>query len=347
MLSSIIINMEQNPQYKKLEENLFKFISDLHRYYPSEGTDAFLKQFKELDMPKVIDVFYNKMKSVEDKLNKKDDSIFNEVSFVLLPGIDITVIWKNLTQIRKEKVWTYLQILYIQCDILLSKNTPEFDPYKGVGVGNNKDNYSVEEMFSGVNNMPPAEKPGISSVTNLLGINKMLNLDKLSNELKNMSKDDIDEATNNIKNLLGSHVDDKTTNLISNMLSSINEELKKDNSSSQTNPLDNIFKIAETVADKIKPSIQQDGIDMNKLWSSTQNLATKCKDDKGNPVFGNGPNPFDMLTKMMNGNMNEEECIEGYQKMLADNGMNSMQHMMGKNMGTGKKIKKNKKNKKK
>lgn len=340
--------MEQHPQYKKLEENLFKFISDLHRYCPTSGTDSFIKQFKNLDIPKVINVFYDKMKTVEDKLNKKDESLFT-ADFLLFPEINISTTWSKLTSLRKEKIWTYLQILYIQSDILLNKNLEkkplEFNPYVGIGDGDT--NYGVEEMYSGVKNMPEPEKPGIGSVTNLLGINKMLNLDKLSNELKNMSKDDIDEATNNIKNLLGSNVDDKTTNLISTMLSSINEELKKDNNSTD-NPLDNIFKIAESVADKIKPSIQKDGIDMNKLWSSTQNLATKCKDDKGNSVFGSGPNPFDMLTKMMNGNMNEDECIEQYQKMLSDIGGNNinldnLQNMMG----TNNKGKKNKKHKKK
>lgn len=49
----------------------------------------------------------------------------------------------------------------------------------------------------------------------------------------------------------------------------------------------------------MKPKMDGNNIDMSKLWSSTQNLANNCKDEKGNSVFAEGMNPFDMLNKMM------------------------------------------------
>ena len=125
----------------------------------------------------------------------------------------------------------------------------------------------------------------------MVGIDKMLNLGELTEQLKNMKKEDIDEATNSIKCLLGN--DDNTSNLVSDMLMNIQDELKKENISNG-NPLDNIVKIAESVASKMKPKMDEDGVDMNKLWQSTQNLANQCANENGNSLFGNGNNPFDL-----------------------------------------------------
>ncbi len=149
-----------------------------------------------------------------------------------------------------------------------------------------------------------------------------------------MKKEDIDEATNSIKSLLGNNVDDNTSNLISDMLTNIKDELQKEDMSSG-NPLDSIVKIAESVASKIKPKIEEDGIDMTQLWNSTQTLANQCKDQNGNDLFGGNMNPFELVNQMMGGldnqnpqgmqpNMTQEEYLNNCNEMLQSMGMRNI-----------------------
>jgi flagellar hook-basal body complex protein FliE len=325
--------------YTAFVQNLHKFVSDLNRYVPNKGSQDFLKVFNKLDMGKVILRYLSTMRDYEDKLQAKDESIFT-LNLDVFPGIELDELWQQLSSGQKKKVWTYLQILYIQSELILdyentqqssdkqetlgnmisnvteyqnevSKNaendetsvksnddtdvtdvvdantgdeltTLQFDPF--VGVGNANEEYSTNDMFAGIENLPDEKMtPGLSSLANLVGIDKMIpNLDELKNQLKNMDKKDIDDATNNIKSLLGDNVNDQTSDLISDMLTNITDELKKEDME-QGDPLQNIFKIAETVATRMKPKVENSNVDMQELLNSTQNIASNCKDSEGKP----------------------------------------------------------------
>lgn len=327
--------MDQNLQ--GFVTNLYKFVSDLNRYYPTPGTSEFVKVFDKLDVGKLMLRFLTTMRPYEQMLKSRDETIFNS-SLLLFPGIDISDAWSHLTSGQKNKIWTYLQLLFVQAELLLNSeeskekdseknktihtmvddinkgseqnDKQEFDPFTTdgekefdpfVGVGDDNNDYCVTDVMESTKNIPdePSSKPGLGSIANLVGIDKMVNLDELSDQLKNMSKDDIDDATNNIKGLLGNNVDENTSNLITNMLSNISEELKKDDVANG-NPLDSIMKIAESVADKMRPALQKDGFNMEQLFNSTQNLAAQYKDDQGNPIFDENSNPMNMLNNMMN-----------------------------------------------
>jgi hypothetical protein len=194
-----------------------------------------------------------------------------------------------------------------------------FNPYIGVGV-NDGETLSCSQMYAAKFPEEPQQKPGIGSIVSMMGIDKMLNLKQLTEQLKNMTKEDIDEATESIRNLLGNNVDDKTTNLINDMLHNINDELKNEPIGTD-NPLDNIVKIAESVAGKMKPKMDKNGVDISQLWNSTQNLAERCKDSNGNNMFPNGMNPFDMVNKMLGNKMG----TNGQQPNDIQNILNNMQ----------------------
>ena len=112
-------------------------------------------------------------------------------------------------------------------------------------------------------------------------LSKMIDMKKFSEDIKNINTDDIKEATNNIKNLLGGNSDEKTSNLISDMLDDITKELQT-NDLNDGDPFQNIMKVAEKVAQKIKPKVEKDNIDLSNLMNSTSN------------------NPMNILNKMMN-----------------------------------------------
>lgn len=352
--------MENN--YTAFVQNLHRLVFDLNRYVPNDGSKNFLKVFDKLDMGKVMLRYLSTMREYETELQAKDESLFTLI-YDIFPGIKLDEIWPQLSSSRKKKVWTYLQILYIQSELVLdyesaqqstdkkevleglvnnvnqynnevklsekepidkdvdkqntkkedslcegdtsivTTNPPlEFNPFVGVGESNVE--YSTTDMFAGVENLPDEEMtPGLSSFASMIGIDKMIpNLDQLKDQLKNMNKEDIDEATNNIKSLLGDNVNEETSNLISDMLTNITDELKKEQANEE-DPLKNIFKIAETVATKMKSKVENSNVDMKELLNSTQNIANNCKDQEGNPLFNKNANPFAMLSQMLDPQM--------------------------------------------
>lgn len=355
--------------YKNFVTIMYKFINDYNRYLPSEGAKKALEVYNNLDMAKVIFRTYHLLKDNLNKIQIKDESLFNQ-PFIILPDIDISKNWTHLSSGQKNKLFTYLHILVIESEILMDLNnenkkngldtklilensagTPinnnlnpennndqmvkkdtkdetlvtKFNPY--VGIGGNIESYGVEDMFSSVPTLEE-DKPlgaGIESIANMIGINKMINIQELSDQLKNMKKEDIDNATNNIKNLLGTNIDEKTTTLISDMLSNISDELKK-NEMGKGDPFKNILNIAEVVAGKMKPKIINDKIDVSQLINSTQSFANQCKDKDGNPMFSENMNPFNLLNRLAGNFNNENVSEEKYMKECND---------MLKNMGMG------------
>ena len=186
---------------------------------------------------------------------------------------------------------------YPDTSIIIKK---EFNPY--VGVGTTNENYGVVQMISGPDVLPDQVQPGIGGVVQMFGVDKMLNMAELSEHLKNLSPDEIEKATTSIKSMLG-NVDEGTSQMIDMMLNDISSELKKEDSISG-NPMDNIVKIAETVAKGLMPKIDHNKIDMRNVWNQTKDMANKCQDKDGNPLFQGGGNPLSLLTGFMEKQMN-------------------------------------------
>ena len=302
--------------YNKFIKTLRDFLKDLNRYVPNDGCTKFLECFDKLDMHKVILRYVGIMREHEAKLKDFDESVFNTPLYVF-PGINLSELMNKVAAEKKKKVFIYLHTLLVISDMMVQSANDEpaleksntidsngetqtkpleFNPYIGIGTDNSE--LSATDMYSAKFPEEPQQKPGIGTIANMIGIDKVLNLKQLTEQLKNMTKEDIDEATNSIKNLLGNNIDEKTSDLLSDMLCNISDELKND-TMTQGNPLDNIVKIAESVAGKMRPKIDQNNIDVTSLWNSTQSLAEKCKDENGNNLFSNGMNPFDLMNKMI------------------------------------------------
>jgi hypothetical protein len=258
-----------------------------------------------------------------------------EVKITIVPGIDLEDVYNRYGDEKRILLWVYLNrifyasvkllhlvnptcisndaLLYIKeienssdiKDILnnnTTNNSSEFNPY--VGVGNNTDDFGVENIMSGPDCLPGDKQSpsGISSMAKLMGIDKMINMEELSQQLKNIDKTEIDAATQNIKQLLGGNIDEGTSDMINLMLNDITDELKKDNVANG-DPMDNIIKIADTVAHRMMPKIDPNKVDMKKMFESTKNLASNCKDGKGNNIFNGPNNPLEMLSGMMESQM--------------------------------------------
>lgn len=285
----------------------------------------------------LIDIYFDLLKTNDNKLfslySKQNNKV---IKITIIPNIDIDSIWNKLDTESQSKIWSYLKYMYIfsshmvinsgnnianlekinELHHTLSKNynelytefwekfpdnkiipKPSFNPF--VGVGKTNPDYGINDLLSGPKLLPNQVSPGIEGLTQMLGIDKMINLQDLSKQLKNITKEQIDEATKSIKSLLGSDVDENTSDMISIMLSDIKEELSKDNPVADSNPIQNFIKIAETVAHRVMPKIDPKKVDMKKVLNSTKNIATKCQDKNGKPIFNGPNNPLSLLTNLM------------------------------------------------
>ena len=267
----------------------------------------------------------------------KEQKDNKEVKVTILPGIDLEEAYQNMDDDHRLELWKYLKIVFnaslkliysvnnsIDSEINnfsenVEKELPEkdvyevfykkipdsklykkgidFNPFMGVG-DNNNGNFGVDELTSGPQSLSD-QSYGIGSVAQLLGFDKMFNLDQLADQLKNINPKDIEDATENIKKILGGNIDKDTSEMINMMLHDITDELKKDKLSEGENPVNGIIQIAEKVAKNMIPKIDPKKIDMNKVWQSTQNLAKNYTDKKGEKVFNGDNNPLSMLTGLM------------------------------------------------
>ena len=346
--------------YKSFLETFYKFIFDLNRYSPNDNCEEVLQIFDKLDIVKIIYRTHNLLHANTNVIEQRDEILFQN-PFIILPDIDLSVHWPKLIRGQKEKLWTYMKILLIESELLmhyqessqheqslsqigqtpiLQQNTStelvpvnkevEFNPYVGIGCSSEQNEYNVNDLFAGLPKDDESDyAPGLGMVANMMGLDKKFNMEELSNQLKNMKPEDIENATNNIKDMLGPNVDQKTSDFISDMLTNISQEMSS-NKMKNDDPIGNIMNIAKSVAEKIRPQVEENKIDMSQLLGSTKGLATQCRDKNGNPMFTENNNPFMMLEQLTSnmkangshprGQFNENQLNE----MLRNMGLNNM-----------------------
>ena len=280
-------------------------VTKLHETKPTSNTEKILKVFDKLNIEKVSIRFYKSINPHYSLLDEKNEELFNQ-QLNVLPKVNLSDYWGLLDDESKNKLWSLLNVLYVLSDLIKStkeednslnnnvceideKKELQFNPY--VGLQSNNDNYSIDQMFGGPKDLPGEKKNIDLSSAGLMSqvgqLSKMIDMDKFSQDIKNINSDDIKEATNNIKGMLGGNSDEKTSNLISDMLDDITKELQSNNLS-DGDPFQNIMKVAEKVAEKIKPKVEKDNIDLTQFMNTDQN------------------NPMNLLTKMM-GDLNKTE----------------------------------------
>lgn len=324
----------------------------------------------------LIDIYFDLLKSRDIKLfNLYTKHKGKVVKVTVIPSIDIGSVWDKLDNCDQNNIWKYIEYMYIssshmvnasgntnnvvnlnkinefESSLVFNKNNifDEFwekfptstlitnnnilDPY--IGVGKNISEYGIDDLLSGPQLLPDQTAPGVDGITKLFGIDRLLNIEGLTEQLKNITKEQIEQASISLKSLLGD-VDENTSEFIDLMLTDITEQLNNKDIKGGS-PINNLFKIAECVAQKIAPVVERNGIDMTKVYDQTKNMASKCCDEKGNPMFSGPNNPISMITNMMeaqmskiqqqenNGSkkkpMTEEEYAKECQNMLGQLGL--------------------------
>ncbi len=206
----------------------------------------------------------------------------------------------------------------------------DIDLYSGVGRNFNSNNKSeslsitdifnnIEELnkndtnTSNTNNNNPINA---SNIIKMMGIN----MDELKEKLKNIDKAELEEATKNIKQLLGDNIDKETADTINDIMTDITDQLK--NEDLGDDPLENLAKVAENVANKNKNRIDPKKINLNKLIENTEKIMNKNSDPNNkNNIFSGANNPLNLLKKMVNTN---KPITEKEQKKMINELMKNM-----------------------
>lgn len=294
------------------------------------------KEDVAVDQGKIIKKVYNVLKNCITELKEKNLALLTKRNsegriITIIPGVDLGLIIASLTETDTSQLWQYLYMMYISsCKMILMINKHKqkgevwdavclferelagtgilvagkaFNPYIGVGGGSDTADFSVDTMFDGVDKIKPVDPN--SGMLEMIGIDKMIDIDKLSDQLKNISQEDIDIATKNIADLLGASNDSDVKDVCSTLVQNIVKDLKE-------NGLSNMFTTAESVTQKLGNQI--DISKMKKTASMVGNFMKNSddklknlKDDKGNPI---GPNilkqlsmPLQLAKMMGAGNM--------------------------------------------
>ena len=290
---------------KEFKKYLNMFVLKAYEILPTEETKKIINVFEKLNMEKVVSRVNKKLSKYNNEITSKNEEMFNN-KINIFPNLNVSDIWKKTNDEQKDKLWSLLNVLYVMSDLIIQLNSnkeqesivdlcnndstvdnkEDFNPYIGINSNSENAKYDITQMYSGPKDLPNEKKsqgvPGMGLLSQMGNLNKMINMDKFKDDIKNLNKDDIKEATNNIKNMFGDKADSQTNNLISDMLDNISQELETANLDNG-NPFSNIMKIAESVAKKMKPQVENSNIDLEKVVSAT----------------GMDQNPFNMVQNMM------------------------------------------------
>lgn len=332
----LVLDTVRNTQTKfvKITENASKMISafDDPTLMDIDKQSAIIKKVSSV-LSANITMLANKDKNIfllDEKKNGKT------VRITLVPAIDIGCLWDDIKQPEQEKIWVYLKSLYVSSvsmfeiinetvtedehkteftkELAQAQNIMEqfwlvypnskliikndFNPY--VGVGQDTEDYTIDKLLSGPELLSDQCAPGLEGMGKMLGLEKLINLDELAKNLKNIDREKLDDATNKIKEMLGDlgDVDGDTTGMIDSMLNSIKDEIgTKD--LSKGSPTENIFSIAKSVATKIKPQLNSKQFNKQNAMKTTTKIIENLKKNMNGKIPDGSPDPFAMLTKLM------------------------------------------------
>jgi hypothetical protein len=311
--------------------NLIVFIEEL---IPTETTQNILSKYPKINTARIIKRYHGIMNPVKGKLTNRDVTIFSKPLFII-PEFNISFFWENLPEDKKNNVWEKLSRLLIYSNIIIDSTpreqrvgeqnstsmskqlvkkgqTKEVNPF--VGIGENNTDISVSSLQKEVESGKVDGNPIMKALKN------KLNIDELSNQLKNVDKDSISQMTEEVRKIITPNVDDpQVSGLIGEMLTNIGDELKNSDLSNG-NLFETMLQIAEKMSTKLANDASSNKCSPEKLLASTQSIMKSIgMPENMNPVEMMSGNDPSMLAGL----------ISGMSGMAGGNPMESLMSMMG------------------
>jgi hypothetical protein len=315
---------------------------------------GFREDNDDFDQGRIIKKIY---KTLTQNLNKLypdvDISLFkmknekNEI-ITIIPGLDIGLVSSCFSSDDFNKVWGNIYLMYISSvgmvstinshkkesnvstivpklkqkiiDMgILTEESKLFNSY--IGTTNNKE-YNVSNMFENVGKIKEPTGPSMDDMLKMTGVDKILNVDVLNEQLKNIKQDDIVEATNSITKLLGADGDSDVSETCKTLVEGIVNDLRANPSGG----IQSMFETAKSVTEKIGSKIDKNK--MKKTASQVSNFMKNgesnlknLKDESGNPIgdklMASLEGPLKMITSMQDGKTPNMSDYAGLAKQLS------------------------------
>lgn len=322
--------------YKNFVATFYKFLYDINRYVPDQNIEKLLPQYKDLDMVKVLFRVHKLLKSNETFIQNNDSNLFNQ-GFLILPSINLSLMWSKMNPNQQKKIWTYLNMLLLQTDIFYSSNEekqpaekpvekPEFNPY--VGIGNSNQDYNVKDMLCSIPTVDEDEPMDVSRIDmmmKMMGLDKMLDMSNITDKLRSLTDEDIDKYTEELKIAFGAENDPGVSNFVETMMDGLTSEIKKGDEIS-------LPQMLHSLGPKIQESMIENNLDNTKLLNTAKNFAKQHREAGGNTMIG-GIDPFAMLEKLTGGGpIDEKQCLKDCGDALKQAGLGNFNPAQMQNM---------------
>ena len=243
----------------------------------------------------------------------------------ILPGIDLRFGYKFLDDNEKVQFWQYMFLFSSSVlNMIKVNNEAKFTKYQYItetltametdmaktgimfknqifnpfiGVGENRNSYSLNEMFTD-GELPKQQNISIESVLNVLGVDKMFDEKKLNEELKGIGDDQINEATDRIVGLMGAADNPEVKEVCNMLIQDIVLNFKE-------NGISNVSETLRRVAENAKNNIdinkmQKTAKSMKFFMDNSQEKMKDLKDANGNPIGQQLMNNMAIPLSMMN-----------------------------------------------
>lgn len=221
----------------------------------------------------------------------------------IIPGVNINLVYDSFTDEEKKQVWGFIYILFTSSVKMVYLNTPEARHKKEIldavdscqndllinaptllfrnvfmGLGTDNSGIDMDSLMSKDIVIPGTEAS--AGLLGSLGVDKLMNLDKLSDEIKNFSDEDMKDTVNALGELLGG--DSEIKDVCATMVKTVVDDIK-------TNGIESMFDIAQRISGKIGSVIPQDkmaktAMKMGDLMQNNSDKIKDIKDDNGNPI---------------------------------------------------------------
>lgn len=306
---------------------LYKLVHDVNRYVPSKNLSTILDRYKNLNFATVVYKVGTLLKDNLKAITEKNQELFND-TFIVLPNFDLKVFWPKLKTGQKNKVWIYLSILQIESEIILIEASKKedveekviekveeddeklikFDPFEGIG----SDDTNVTELYESISLMDKEEGgPGIESVMKMLGVDKMIDLKGITDQIRGMTAESIKANMEKLSEVLGDDMDQDTHDIVETMLFEMNKGLQNQ---------DSLIKALEDTSKKMEPMMKEKKFDPQKLIKA----ASAAMDTQKNPDGSSMPNPMAMLSNFFNPGTSKKQMMQQAQSMLGQMGMGNI-----------------------
>ncbi len=333
------IDLEKLDQNNKADQKLFRGHTKL-RTVCNELKIGFTNN-DQYDQGRIIKKIYKVITTHINKFypnpTKELFMLKNEegATVTIIPGLDMGLIANLMTDEELENLWDYMYMMYISSvsvislfnehkkgkvtDIIphmkarvlksgiLHKGAGMTNPFIGLAseLGSDKQ-YDVDTMFENVDSIQAPTGDLMDNLFEMSGVEKLVDIKQLNEQLKNVKQEDIEEATKSITKMLGAENDKDVAEVCGTLVGGIVEDLKENADKGIQGMLETAKKVSQTVGQKIDRAKMGKTVDkLASFMKDGESNLKNMKDDKGNPIgekiMDSLKGPLEMAQKMSKG----------------------------------------------